>query len=337
MSIPITIEKLLNENVVEWARIEFKEGWNPDTTLKTISAFANDIDNWGGGYIVIGAKEENGKLVRPVTGLDVDSIDHIQKELLRYCNYLKPKYIPQSEPVMYEGKHLLLVWCPGGYERPYQCPKKPTSNNPEKTYYIRRLASTIEATNMDVQELIALTHNIPFDDRINMTADISDLRFPLIGNYLDRVNSSLLADRENRSKEEILTDMLIAGGPPEYFKPLNVGLLFFHENPEKFFPYCRIEVVHIPDPTGQGMVERVFSGPIDQQLQDALLYIKTLVIEMLDGGDYSAGALYRMLGYSGNISKTFRSCIDDLLHDSTIRYVEDNLHSSNNVLTKNRR
>lgn len=101
MSIPITIDKLLNDNVVEWARIEFKEGWNPDTTLKTISAFANDIDNWGGGYIVIGAKEENGKLVHPVTGLNVDSIDHIQKELLRYCNYLKPKYIPQSEPVMY--------------------------------------------------------------------------------------------------------------------------------------------------------------------------------------------------------------------------------------------
>ena len=34
MAIPITIEKLLTENVVEWARIEFKEGWNPDTTLK---------------------------------------------------------------------------------------------------------------------------------------------------------------------------------------------------------------------------------------------------------------------------------------------------------------
>lgn len=65
MAIPITIDKLLNENIVEWARIEFKEGWNPKTTLKTISAFANDIDNWGGGYIVIGAEEKDGKVVRP--------------------------------------------------------------------------------------------------------------------------------------------------------------------------------------------------------------------------------------------------------------------------------
>ena len=42
---------------------DFKEGWNPDTTLKTINVFANDIDNWGDGYLVIGAKEKNGRIV----------------------------------------------------------------------------------------------------------------------------------------------------------------------------------------------------------------------------------------------------------------------------------
>ena len=57
MAIPISIDRLLNENIVEWARIEFKESWNPDAVLKTISAFANDLDNWGGGYLVIGAKK----------------------------------------------------------------------------------------------------------------------------------------------------------------------------------------------------------------------------------------------------------------------------------------
>ena len=45
MSIPITIEKLLNENIVESARIEFEENQNQDEDLKTISAFANDTDN----------------------------------------------------------------------------------------------------------------------------------------------------------------------------------------------------------------------------------------------------------------------------------------------------
>ena len=60
MAIPITIEKLLTENIVEWARIEFKEGWNPTSIYHSICAFANDFDNIGGGYILVGVEEENG-------------------------------------------------------------------------------------------------------------------------------------------------------------------------------------------------------------------------------------------------------------------------------------
>ncbi len=278
MAIPITIENLLNNNSVEWARIEFKEGWNPDTTLKTISAFANDIDNWGGGYLVIGAKEEDGRIVKPVSGLDMNSIDKIQKELLQYCKMIHPSYLPQSQPVSYEGANLLLVWCPGGYDRPYQCPKKPMVKNSERTYYIRKFASTVEATDIDKNELMSLARNIPFDDRININAKISDLKFQLIRQYLEEVGSSLLYSLDTKTIESLSSDLRIASGPAEYFKPLNVGLLFFNEDPEKFFPYARIEVVNIPDPTGDGMEERVFTGPIDQQLRDALLYIKNMVI-----------------------------------------------------------
>ena len=85
-------------------------------------------------------------------------------------------YIPQSEPVYFDGKLLLLVWCPGGYERPYACPKAPDTKNSEKIYYIRKLSSTIEATDTDVKELMSLSHNIPFDDRINPKAEMKDLK-----------------------------------------------------------------------------------------------------------------------------------------------------------------
>lgn len=278
MSIPITIEKLLTENIVEWARIEFKKGWNPETTLKTISAFANDIENWGGGYIVIGAEEKNGKLLRPVTGIDPKEIDTIQKDLLRYCKHLKPVYIPQTEPVYFDGKLLLLVWCPGGYERPYSCPKVPTSKTGEKKYYIRKLSSTIEATDLDIKELLSLSHNIPFDDRVNPRAEMKDLKYPLIRNYLQNVDSSLLSDINNLDTEQLAKNLRIADGPVEYYKPLNVGLLFFNDHPENFFPYCQIEIVNIPDPTGQGMEERVFKGPLDEQLQNALNFIRNNVI-----------------------------------------------------------
>ena len=65
MSLPINIEDLLNQRKVESNRIEFKKGWNPVAIYHTICAFANDFDNLGGGYILVGVEEENGMAKRP--------------------------------------------------------------------------------------------------------------------------------------------------------------------------------------------------------------------------------------------------------------------------------
>ena len=53
----------------------------------------------------------------------------------------------------------------------------------------------------------------------------------------------------------------------------------FNERPEDFFPYARIEVVDKPDPTGIGMTEKIFTGPLNRQLRDALSYIKNYIIK----------------------------------------------------------
>ena len=45
MAIPTNIKSLLSGEVVEWARIEYKETWDAAASLKTICAFANDLDN----------------------------------------------------------------------------------------------------------------------------------------------------------------------------------------------------------------------------------------------------------------------------------------------------
>ena len=57
MAIPVNINELINRTIVESARVEFKLDWNPEPILHTICAFANDIDNMGGGYIIIGVEE----------------------------------------------------------------------------------------------------------------------------------------------------------------------------------------------------------------------------------------------------------------------------------------
>ena len=58
MGIPTNIKTLLTGDVVECARVEFKKTWDPEASLKTICAFKNYIDNWGGGYLFIGVSDK---------------------------------------------------------------------------------------------------------------------------------------------------------------------------------------------------------------------------------------------------------------------------------------
>lgn len=71
MELPINLDDLLSCRTVESERVAFKAGWNPDAICRTIAAFANDINNIGGRYCVIGAEDENGRAKRPVKALDV--------------------------------------------------------------------------------------------------------------------------------------------------------------------------------------------------------------------------------------------------------------------------
>ena len=95
MALPINIEDLLNKNKVESDRIEFKKGWNPVSIYRSICAFANDIDNIGGGYILVGVEEENGVAKRPVCGLSDESLDKIHREILQYNQLIEPSYAPR--------------------------------------------------------------------------------------------------------------------------------------------------------------------------------------------------------------------------------------------------
>lgn len=282
MPLPINIADLINRRVVENARVEYKGDWNPEPILHSICAFANDIDNWGGGYIVIGIDEEDGMPKFPIRGLEKSSIDRINKELLQKCNLIEPRYIPIVEQTTFDGKEVVVLWVPGGPDRPYKCPVAfPTekAKKAEKAYYIRKMSNSIRANALEEKELILLTDNQPYDDRANLMARVEDMKSSLISEFLHTVGSDLHKDSLRRPVEEIATSMRLIGGPSEMRRPLNVGLMFFNEQPEHFFPYARIEVVDKPDPTGIGMTEKVFAGPLDRQLRDALSYIKNYIIK----------------------------------------------------------
>lgn len=287
MAIPVNIEDLINSKVVESSRIEFKADFNPESIIHTICAFANDIDNLGGGYIIVGIEENNGIPVLPPVGIEQERLDDIQKYLLEYCHFIEPLYLPVAEPVLYQNKYVLVIWVSGGYGRPYKAPKNfyVTKNGkckPDatlKSYYIRKFSSTVIASPEDEKQLFYISSDIPFDDRPNLAADVSDLDLGLMRAHLKEIGSDLYNHSLKSSALDIARDLQLVSGPPESLKPLNVGILMFSEQPEKYFRYARIEVVDIPDPTGMNMTEKVFTGPIQRQLKDALLYIKNYVIK----------------------------------------------------------
>ncbi|MCD8118309.1 MAG: putative DNA binding domain-containing protein [Lachnospiraceae bacterium] len=282
MALPINISDLIRRKVVENARVEYKGDWNPEPILHSICAFANDIDNWGGGYIIIGIEEQDGMPVFPVKGLDKSSIDRINKELLQKCNLIEPRYLPVVEQLVYDGKDIIVLWVPGGADRPYKCPVSFPSDHSvrgPKAYYIRKMSNSIRANQLEERELFLLAGNQPFDDRPNLTAKIGDIRPSLLSEYLYTVESDLYESSLINPVAETAASMRLIGGPTEFQKPLNVGLMFFNERPDNFFPYARIEVVDKPDPTGIGMTEKIFAGPLDRQLKDALSYIRNYIIK----------------------------------------------------------
>jgi ATP-dependent DNA helicase RecG len=114
MPLPININDLLRKQKIESNRIEFKKGWNPDTIYHTICAFANDFDNIGGGYILVGVEEENGQAKRPATGIPIESLDKIQKDMIGFNNKIDPFYMPRVDVEEIDGKHVLVIWVPTG-------------------------------------------------------------------------------------------------------------------------------------------------------------------------------------------------------------------------------
>jgi len=278
MALPININELLNGKTVEWERIEFREGWNPERTLRTICAFANDFNNWGGGYVVLGIAENNGQPVLPPIGLQLNQFDPIQQELNNICRKILPNYFPIVEPVDFQNKKVLVLWCPGGSNRPYKAPET-LGTNSNYHNYIRRYSLTVQPTRDDERELLSMANQIPFDDQVNHNHQLSDIDLSEIKTFLNGINSDLEKEIPILQLSEISRRMNIAEGADEHLLPKNVGLLFFAKEPQKVFPSAKIEIVSFEDEAGSNYTEKIFAGTLHRHLKSALDYLKDIVVK----------------------------------------------------------
>lgn len=225
----ISIEKILDGSIVENQRIEYKEGFDPEPILHTICAFANDIDGFQGGYILIGIDTNNGVPNNNIKGIKKEEIDRIQGKLIEYCKKcIMPSYIPNIEVINYKGKEIIVLWVYAGFDKPYYCLEdvygKESKN---RICYIRKGSTTIKANESQIKELLRSTELVPYDDRINYKASINDLSISLIKEYLRNTDSDLIYAIDEIENDKIYESLHIIDGPKENIRPKNVGLLFF--------------------------------------------------------------------------------------------------------------
>ncbi len=277
MALPVNIPSLIRGKIVEWERLEYKAGWNPEEIIHTICAFANDINNWGGGYIILGVEEKNGIPVLPPVGLHLESLDKIQGELISLCYQIHPSYLPMVEPYQIDGKAILVVWVPAGDVRPYSAPST-MGKVSRRQYYIRAGSRSIVAKGENLTRLMEQTAKIPFDDRINQQASIKDMDLALIREFLQETGSDLFDESVRMPFDDLCRQMHIARGATEFLRPVNTGLLFFSKNPHRFFNRAWIELAIHPDDSGRNFVTETFKGPLHHQIRKCLDYLKKEVL-----------------------------------------------------------
>ncbi len=275
--LPIALTDLLHQRGVELARVEFKATWDADVVgpqvLATICAFANDLHNLNGGYVVLGVAERDGHAVLPPDGRSAAELAAAQTWLRGHCHTIDPVYQPVLSPEVFGERLLLVVWAPASQVRPHQAPLGARAAG--RGYFVRFGSSTVAAESRPalLTQLMQLTARAPFDDRRALLATITDLREHSVRAFVAEIGSGLAEEPDNATLYRALRIVDPVNG---HDAPRNIGLLCFSQDPERWFPGAHIEVVRF-EQGGDVLDERVFAGrPIQDQLRDCLAYLSPL-------------------------------------------------------------
>jgi len=272
-ALPINLEDLILGRSVESQRLEFKSTWDDyikEAVVHTVCAFANDLLNLNGGYIIIGIEEDNGQPVLPPRGIDESRVDNIQRQIVGACRGgISPEYLPVLFVEAYQGKTILVIMAPAGDNRPYQAPKRQGSG---RCYWVRSGSMSIEAQGDLLRQLMEAAAKIPFDDRRSLAGSINDISITRVKRFLEDIRSHLAS--MDIPSEEILRKLRLIVPVNKHEVPRNVALMFFSEDPEQFFRGARIEVVQFGDDAGGDLIEeKEFRGPLPEQIRSCLNYL----------------------------------------------------------------
>ena len=274
---------------VEWK----KNVANVEDVIRAITAFSNDFQNLGGGYVVCGAeesKDEHGFQRVSYPGMASDRFKEIEGKVMADA---REKVDPAVTPIVEElageidGQRVLVFIVPStGYAHSY----RPTGKD-SAAYYVRLSRETVEAKNGVLRELLVRKQALPpWDRRLAEQAGIQDVDLLTFREVLQQVgvwNPSVAIEDYFADSTRISDFVPSMGGKrplDQAIHPRNFSLLLFGKEPTRFFPGAWTKVSFYPgkdrsEPTAE---RHDLTGTVVGQARKALELLKTHASTVFD-------------------------------------------------------
>lgn len=223
----------------ESEKVEWKENGDDQnivrSIVKTISAFANDISNFGGGYVVCGAKEIKDDFGFPkvlYTGLSSNKLKEIEGKVLQNCrDYVSPSLAPivyeMDNPEDKTTRILIFIIIASPEAHSYR--DGDTSN-----FYVRIGRETREARNGILTQLLIKKQKIEyFDKRVNPRTSEMDIDILLFRDSMQEMGllipekslEDYFSDKEQIA--ELVSPLFVKNTLDGVLRPRNFTLLLF--------------------------------------------------------------------------------------------------------------
>ncbi len=231
--------------VRESEQIEWKENVaDIDNVVGTLSAFANDLANLGGGYVICGAREDKDAHGFPVlvrTGLASTNFKEVENKVLARCrDRVSPPINPLIEELpsdVPERRILIFIQPATGQAHTFR-PDKDGAK-----HYVRVSRNTIEARNGTLRDLLVRKGALePWDRRPCAGATVDNLDLLSLRDALQRMG---MFSTERGVEPYLSPDAQLSPFVPSLcikepltgvLRPRNFAMLLFGREMQRFIP-----------------------------------------------------------------------------------------------------
>lgn len=242
MTFSVDLEELSRR---ESEQTEWKENVaDIDDVVETLSAFANDLSNLGGGYVVCGAREvkdEHGFPQLVKAGLTSTRLREVEGKVLTRCRErVSPSITPLVEELPADTPdHRILVFIQPATSMAHSFRRGDGSSK----YFVRSSRNTIEARNGVLRDLLVRKGVMePWDRRMNPQATVNDLDLIALRDALQRMGvfseqwGLELYLSEDKQLSPFVPPLCSREPLTGVLRPRNFAILLFGRETQRFIP-----------------------------------------------------------------------------------------------------